>query len=110
MGEELKELIKYETSGGENVEDKTRIMSKQQKIWTHQQLFFGKEFDYPWMIDDAIEDARLMMGYKGLRSDDIRDMAIGIDKAEKERKGGAVIAADAKERGKRNEPNRPTTQ
>lgn len=110
MGEETKELVKYITTGNESVQDKTRIMSKEQLIWTHQQMFIGEQYDFPWMKAEAQEDARLMMGFKGLRSDDVRDMAIGLDKAEKERKGGAIIAADAKERGKKNEPNRPTTQ
>lgn len=75
-----KRLAEFETEGEQHPKQKTRLHSKEQMQFYVAYHFLsevlGEEFKFYGEIADA--DMEIMMSYKGLRSDDVRDMFRGM--------------------------------
>ena len=75
-----KRLAEFETEGEDQQRQKTRLHSKEQARFYIAYHFLsevlGDDFDFYSEIADA--DMEIMMSYKGLRSDDVRDMFRGM--------------------------------
>ena len=75
-----KRLAEFETEGEDQPRQKTRLHSKEQA-----RLYIAYEFlaetlgsDFDFYKDIANNHMEIMMSYKGLRSDDVRDMFRGM--------------------------------
>jgi len=66
-------LTKFLTTGKENPDEKTRVMTKEQKTFTLAYQFVGSKegLNMPFYQTIADMDMRLMMSYQGKRSDDV---------------------------------------
>lgn len=75
-----KRLAEFETEGEDQPRQKTRLHSKEQaRLYIAYDFLgdtLGKEFDF--YKDIANNHMEIMMSYKGLRSDDVRDMFRGM--------------------------------
>ena len=76
-----KRLAEFETEGEQHPRQKTRLHSKEQaRLYIAYNFLadtLGPEFDFYREIAEA--HMEIMMSYKGIRSDDVRDMFRGMD-------------------------------
>lgn len=97
-----KRLAEFQTEGDAHPRQKTRLHSKEQARLYIAYNFLSEilppEFSFYKEIADV--DMELMMSYKGLRSDDIRDMFRGMGDDEVLKVGNQPIDRHLRERGK----------
>lgn len=93
-------LTKFITSGEDNPEQKTRLISREQLAFTFAYDFTGgiKELEVPEFKDMAAKSMLLMMSYQGRRSDDIVEMTRGLDEQQLLTTGVQEIISERKER------------
>ena len=90
-----KKLTDFITSGSDEPEQKTRIISKEQMAFTMAFLSAGEieELDVSFMQREAEKAELLMMSYQGRRSDDVVEMTKGLDKVDIRAAGVQAIEA-----------------
>ncbi len=88
-----KRLAEFETEGEEQPRQKTRLHSKEQA-----RLYIGYDFlsrtlgeEFGFYTEISENHMQIMMSYKGLRSDDVRDMFKGMGDDDVLRVGNQAI-------------------
>ena len=88
-----KRLAEFETEGEDNPRQKTRLHSKEQaRLYIAYEFLadtLGDEFEF--YRDIAKNHMEIMMSYKGLRSDDVRDMFKGMGDDDTLRVGNQAV-------------------
>lgn len=93
-------LTRFITSGDEEPDQKTRIVSREQMAFTIAWGDVGAidELEVPHMKDLAEKSEQLMMSFQGRRSDDIVEIARALDQQDMMATGVQEILAERKAR------------